>query len=961
MNRAKRFRRGSTADRASVDTTTSSASTSSTQQPSQKKVKVEDGTGREPSAALSDHQPASPSTADLVEELFTAVVQQLGTDFSLLPSRKEYPDYYEMTAKPIDLKQIAMKIQKSEYAGLEGLVEDLTLLANNAIDYNIPSSQIYKEAAMLKKFVANKKVEYEQRELHRTKERTVRTRRSTAQATQPVSAVFAALEYGEDDDSEGRDDAAVEDGAEEETMEADSEDEDGTSQDTGSIITRADGGGDDKTAAMLELFTSVVKLKGTTNKPMSGPFMKLPSKRMYPIYYTTIVSPIALSNIKSKIKNGLYLALDEMFVDLLLMCQNAQTFNDNNSIIYRNSERIKKFVEARQKEFQDEVQKKSSALRTALSERLWPEYDDSLQRKRAKYLVRSLLECRQGVKYFAEDFLEKPAKKEYPDYYDVITQPVDLKTLVKNVLGDKYLSEEALLVDLDLLCSNAKLYNEEGSDIFEAAVKLEETIKRAQKTLDAHLSLSGVAASGSSSPRRVAGPSSSRRALTKFPAPSSPLQAALIELYEHVTDVTDPEEVGRKLCEMFQTLPLKTEMPSYYEVIKKPVDLDRIQYRIIHDQYRTFSEAIEDFGQMFENAAAFNEPTSAIYRDALVLLYAVMEKSSAMPLAFTEIPNVQQKVQEIIRALMDSVINLVKPDGRNVSETIAECAWNDSDSESEASNSHGSARTALTLESIKANVYAGRYRRLDRFQDDMFELLEKARFTAQPDSQTYEDAVDLHIHFITTRDELCGNGAKLLTPALHYNVSQFNASIEQERKEAKLRPPSLEPSRVTPPPPSTSATVAAAVVPEAPSQILPPMDPNAKCVMIGVDAFYAGDFVYVEPYDKGKQPLIVCIEEFVEQNGDLSVRGSYMLRPEETFHLANRRFYEKEVFKSDMAESHLPGRIRGRCFVMSGKDYFKLRPVGLDAKDVYVCDTRYSTRTKSFQKIKVRLQFDIMA
>ena len=167
------------------------------------------------------------------------------------------------------------------------------------------------------------------------------------------------------------------------------------------------------------------------------------------------------------------------------------------------------------------------------------------------------------------------------------------------------------------------------------------------------------------------------------------------------------------------------EFPSYYEVIKKPVDLDKIQYRILHDQYRSFQEAIEDFGQMFENAAAFNEPTSAIYRvkqsgcflywfanfsclnctaslassmwnilpssfcleDALVLLHSVMEKSSSMTSTFAEIPHVQKKVQEILRALMDSVLNFVKPDGRNVSETIAECSWNDSDSESEVSGS----------------------------------------------------------------------------------------------------------------------------------------------------------------------------------------------------------------------------------------------------------------------------------
>lgn len=56
------------------------------------------------------------------------------------------------------------------------------------------------------------------------------------------------------------------------------------------------------------------------------------------------------------------------------------------------------------------------------------------------------------------------------------------------------------------------------------------------------------------------------------------------------------------------------ELPGYYDVIKKPVDLDKIQYRIQHDQYAGTDDMIEDFGQMFENAAMFNDPKSQIYK-----------------------------------------------------------------------------------------------------------------------------------------------------------------------------------------------------------------------------------------------------------------------------------------------------------------------------------------------------------
>lgn len=94
-----------------------------------------------------------------------------------------------------------------------------------------------------------------------------------------------------------------------------------------------------------------------------------------------------------------------------------------------------------------------------------------------------------------------------------------------------------------------------------------------------------------------------------------------------------------------------------------------------------------------------------------MLLNSVMEKSSTMTSAFAEIPNAQRKVQEILRSLMDSVLNFVKPDGRNISDTIAECTWNDSDSESEFSGagSDSFARPYVKLLLIRSRQLIHRY------------------------------------------------------------------------------------------------------------------------------------------------------------------------------------------------------------------------------------------------------------
>ena len=37
---------------------------------------------------------------------------------------------------------------------------------------------------------------------------------------------------------------------------------------------------------------------------------------------------------------------------------------------------------------------------------------------------------------------------------------------------------------------------------------------------------------------------------------------------------------------------------------------------------------------------------------------------------------------------------------------------------------------------------------------------------------------------------------------------------------------------------------------------------------------------------------------------------------------------------------------------MSAKDYFKLKPDGYTDKDIFVCESRYSTKLRAFKKIK---------
>lgn len=62
-------------------------------------------------------------------------------------------------------------------------------------------------------------------------------------------------------------------------------------------------------------------------------------------------------------------------------------------------------------------------------------------------------------------FMVKPSKKDYPDYYKVILEPMDLKTIDTNIRSERYNTEEALMEDMKLMFRNARHYNEEGSQV----------------------------------------------------------------------------------------------------------------------------------------------------------------------------------------------------------------------------------------------------------------------------------------------------------------------------------------------------------------------------------------------------------------------------------------------------------------------------------------------------------------
>ena len=122
----------------------------------------------------------------------------------------------------------------------------------------------------------------------------------------------------------------------------------------------------------------------------------------------------------------------------------------------------------------------------------------------------------------------------------------------------QYVDEEALMDDLKLMCSNAKVYNREDSDVHRDAIVFEEVVKKATKTMNVCCPLEAAELSGGHSPVRRS-TSSTRRSHQSFRAPTTALQGTLMQLYDYVLQYsTGQADSQRYLATHFQTLPLKT-------------------------------------------------------------------------------------------------------------------------------------------------------------------------------------------------------------------------------------------------------------------------------------------------------------------------------------------------------------------------------------------------------------------
>lgn len=232
-------------------------------------------------------------------------------------------------------------------------------------------------------------------------------------------------------------------------------------------------------------------------------------------------------------------------------------------------------------------------------------------------------------------FKSLPSREDYPEYYEIIKRPVDLKTIEERISKHRYSSAEDLMKDINTMFSNAHSFNEEGSVVYQDATELKALAHTQYLKLLEMMQLekggaqySGPGTTHDSLTQQGFG-SGKRRQLKSIKAdPTSMCKGILSTLERSASSDAIFGSKGKAKLAMFDELPPRKENPAYYRVITTPIDLSTIRGRVEDGIYTNASHIVLDLVLLFNNARVYHDRGSPMYNAANGLMRALRQAAA---------------------------------------------------------------------------------------------------------------------------------------------------------------------------------------------------------------------------------------------------------------------------------------------------------------------------------------------
>lgn len=280
-----------------------------------KKQKVSDG-----DSVKEDGQQLLGAIEDLKDPSTQRVIS---AEFQKLPSRKLYPDYYQLIKKPIALSGIQSNLNDGEYVTLDLMKEDLLQMCNNAKRYNQRGSILYSDAAKMARLVKNWSGDAEN--------------------------------YSDDSDLEEAGKGL-------------------SAKNYRSMLNQIIKG----------IMKNLKAAKDRSGRLYSDIFLELPDKKLYPDYYTIITNPVSFNTMEVRIKKNPYTKLEKFQEHINQVYENAYIYNDARSQVAQDARHLQKLtnklvaeaqivVAQKEKELAEQAKKEAKASARIVIPKVKPE------------------------------------------------------------------------------------------------------------------------------------------------------------------------------------------------------------------------------------------------------------------------------------------------------------------------------------------------------------------------------------------------------------------------------------------------------------------------------------------------------------------------------------------------------------------------------------------------------------
>ena len=435
----------------------------------------------------------------------------------------------------------------------------------------------------------------------------------------------------------------------------------------------------------------------------------------------------------------------------------------------------------------------------------------------------------------------------------------------------------------------------------------------------------------------------------------------------------------------------KRVIPDYYDVIKEPVALSTMKFKILHRGYTSFDQYVRDAALISHNAQTYNRPEAGAYRDALTVkelfqqeFQGLVEKGiitseTAQYPDLGELPPVED-LPPLPQGEEEEEEEEEEDEEEEEEEEDEEEGEGGDDSEDEGGRRRRGRGGRPGRPSLKRQTTGnadqnksedvkrkrGRPPKVDtpmeaRIKNVLKTIRRFKNTTGQIMSLSFEklpDKSELPDYYLEIKEPIAIEQIKRKAKRKKYqSIDHFLRDLDLMFNNCKSY--NLEESQVYQDAVALQIEARKAVDEE---KSKPDEDyaldegrlPLPNGITHNGEMWKVGDWVHIQnPNDVTKPTVAQLYRTWQDSDGETWVNACWYYRPEQTVHHFEKHFFPQEVVKTGHYRDHRIDEIVDRCFVMFVTRYGRGRPRGFGSgKEIYICESRYNEEKYKMNKIK---------